>query len=132
MVRFAAAILAFAALASPVIAQVVHTPPAGSAERRAILDTVRAPLIEHVGGQVEFVVEELRVGGGWAWLQAHPQRPGGADIPPDEFIEDNTTYAMLRQENGGWVIDNWTYGSSDAWWVFYCDKPGRVVVADSC
>ena len=119
-------------IATPAAAHAVHTPGPGSAERRAILDAVRAPLVEHVGGQVEFVVQELRVGGGWAYLRAQPQRPGGGSIPADEDMDGNTTYAMLQQQGGRWVIENWSYGSNDVWEVYYCDQPARVVVARHC
>ena len=119
-------------IATPAAAQAVHTPGPGSAERRAILDAVRAPLVQHVGGQVEFVVQELRVGGGWAYLRAQPQRPGGGSIPADEYMDGNITYAMLQQQGGRWVIENWSYGSNDVWEVYYCDQPARVVVARHC
>jgi hypothetical protein len=132
VLRAVAFTVVLASIAAPVAAQTVHTPAPGSAERRAILDTVRAPLREQVGGQVEFVVEVLRVGDGWAWLEARPRRPGGGDIPPGDAFDDNTTYAMLHQVDGRWTIDHWSYGSNDAWWVFYCDKPGRLVVAEAC
>lgn len=131
LVSIALAALALGA-AAPAVAQSVHTPPPGSPERSAILDAVRAPLIEHVGGRVEFVVETLRVGGGWAYLEAQPQRPGGGSIPADDYMDGNTTYAVLRQQGGRWIVDNWTYGANDVWWVYYCDQPARIVVSHAC
>jgi hypothetical protein len=60
-----------------ITADTVRTPAPGTAERRAILDALRAEMRRFDRGPVEFVVRHLRVQSGWAWLAADPRSPGG-------------------------------------------------------
>src|SRR3982750_4046847 len=89
--------LAFATLiAVPgVIAQTAaHTPAANSAERRAILDALRADGSEKPAYQVHFI----RVHSGWAWVDTTPldrktKKPTAEGGPN-----------LLHQENGNWKV----------------------------
>ncbi len=73
------------------------TPPPGSRERGAILDALRAELTDLTGPDPVFVVAVLRVGAGWAWVEAAPQSRDGA-----RRYEDVT--ALLQRRDGRWAV----------------------------
>lgn len=99
------ALLAFAFptfLYSPAWAgEKVRTPKPGDPERTEILDAVR-PAVEKMSGQpkIVFVVEQLLVCGGWAYLWGRPQTPDGSSQ-----YEDVT--ALIRRDAApgkGWRL----------------------------
>src|ERR1700730_3040885 len=55
-------------------------PALGSALRKQVLDALRPSVMHEIGGEIEFVVNELRVLAQWAYVNARPQRPGGQPI----------------------------------------------------
>jgi hypothetical protein len=58
----------------------VVTPPPGSSERSAVLDSIR-PIYEALFGKpIQLRVEKMRVAAGFAYVIVHPQRPSGAPI----------------------------------------------------
>lgn len=75
----------------------VQTPAPGSAERRAMLDAMRLKVRELHGLDVVFVVREMKVSEGWAWVHTLPQSKDGSARYEDFF-------ALLRKENGRWRI----------------------------
>ena len=114
----------FAAL-QPAAAQVT-TPPQGSPLRAAILDGVRPMVEAEVGKPVEFVVQQMRVLGEWAFVVLSPQRPGGGPIPyvytryqtaVDEGFFDNQVSALLRDTPSGWLVYEYNLGATDVPWV---------------
>jgi hypothetical protein len=123
-------LLAFAAIAAgpgaaPAAAQ-VETPAPGTPLRAAILDAVRARVISEVGGPVEFVVDDMRVIGEWAFVQLRPQRPGGAPIPfvysryqgaIDAGAFDPGVFALLRDTPAGWLVYEYSLGATDVPWI---------------
>ena len=122
------------ALAGAAQAQAIQTPAPGSAERRAILDAMRPQAEARLGPPVEFVVEEMRVSGTWAFVHAEPQRPGGGPIaaPRDDFRDGNTTYAVLRRQGGGWRPLMVVVGPTDVAWVEYCEEAPRGLFGPVC
>jgi hypothetical protein len=76
---------------------VVLTPAPGSAERRAILDALRAELRRWHEVEVAFVVDRLRVARDWAWVETRPQSPDGQSQYED-------VSALLRREQGRWRV----------------------------
>ena len=74
-----------------------HTPARGSAERKAILDAMRAHRRRFDAAPVIFVVQHLRVQHGWAWLTAAPQSPDGRS----RFEEES---ALLRRRGARWEV----------------------------
>ncbi len=105
-------------------ASATAAPVRGSAQRRAILDALRPAVQAEIGPDIEFVVRDIRVVRGWAFVSAMPQRPGGAPIDGhryfpyfDEMGGLNTT-AVLRLENGFWTLVDHAIGATDVW---YCD-----------
>lgn len=75
----------------------VHTPPPGSAERRAILDALRADMRRYDPRPVVFIVRHLKVHAGWAWLQVEPQSPDGRSRYEPEG-------ALLQRRSGRWQV----------------------------
>ncbi len=117
-------------------AQSVQHPAPGSAERRAILDTVRPLLEQQVGPPVEFVVSEIRVLGQFAFVAVEPQRPGGGRIDYShltrgddaDFFDGLRTEAILTRRNGRWLVAHYGIGSTDVWYVAYCDSYPRGLI----
>jgi hypothetical protein len=136
MVRLIRSLSAFAAavalVAAAGAAAQVSTPARGSALRTAILDAVR-PLVEaEVGKPVEFVVNDLRLLGEWAFVDLKPQRPGGGPVEyvytryqaaVDAGAFDNQVVALLRQTPRGWLVYQYALGATDVawigWWTYY-------------
>lgn len=101
------------------------TPPRGSAERSAILDAVRVPVEKDLGPRVVFVIRTLRMGEGWAFLSAEPQRPSGAPIDyrltpyADDVAADifgGEVAALLQWQDGAWVVRALSIGHTDVVW----------------
>ncbi len=119
--------LLLAALLSPTVAFAqAETPPPGSQLRRNILDALRPMVTAEIGAPVEFVVNNLRVLGEWAFVQASPQRPGGAPIgyaysryqsAVDNGFFDNQVTALLRQTPDGWLVYEYNLGATDVVWL---------------
>jgi hypothetical protein len=76
---------------------VVRTPAPGSAERRAILDALRAELRRWHEVEVVFVVDRLRVARDWAWVETRPHSPDGQSQYED-------VSALLRRKQGRWRV----------------------------
>jgi hypothetical protein len=68
-------VLIFGALVRPTMAQETPTsPPPGRAERKAIVDTIRAGGDLH---NIVFIVRYLKVQRGWAFVTVDPKTPDG-------------------------------------------------------
>ena len=74
-----------------------YTPPAGSAERKAILDAVRKEVKSWSGLDVVFVVRYLKVYNGWAWVATLPQSRDGLN-----HYEDVS--GLLHKTKGQWIL----------------------------
>jgi hypothetical protein len=93
--RFAGAAFALAVALSSVAAQTsVHVPPAGSTERKAILDAMRALGDNH---DRIFVVRYIKVAAGWAWITVNPQSADGKQ-------HYETESALLQKAAAGWKV----------------------------
>jgi hypothetical protein len=101
-----------------------------------VLDALRPTVEAKLGPNVEFVVTTIRVGDGWAFVQAEPQRKGGRAIngsayfPNDwENMDGLTTTAVLKFEKGRWNLIEYAIGATDAW---YCDLEPVQRLLDYC
>ena len=99
-------------------------PVPNSAQRRAILDALRPAIAQRLGPNVEFVVHDIRVADGWAFVNADPQRRGGGRIDGRAYFGDDfdnmdglTVTALLRFQEGRWELMDHAIGATDAW---YC------------
>lgn len=120
-----------ALVASPAIAEPPMTPPPGSVERRAILDVVRVPVEAEIGPPVVFAVHVIQVWGGWAYVQAVPQRPGGVPVDwsrtkfKDDFAKDFMTdivMCLLELRGGNWAVREFVLGPTDVFWESWLAK----------
>ena len=106
-------------------------PVAGSAQRRAILDALRPAIERRLGPGVEFVVHDMRVAAGWAFVSADPQRTGGRPSDGRRYFRDFdemdglTVTALLRFQRGRWSLVDHAIGATDAW---YCGRNLRTLV----
>jgi hypothetical protein len=79
------------------------TPPPGSPERRAILDTLRMELGHLAGPDLVFVVGHLKVHTGWAWIHAFPQSRDGRNRYED-------VSALLHKQGRRWRVEHLASG----------------------
>lgn len=106
----------------------------GSPHRRAVLDALRPAVERRVGPNVEFVVREIRVIDGWAFVAATPQRRGGQPIdgrryfPQFDAMGGIDVTALLRLRGGRWRLVEHAIGATDVW---YCDR-GPVGLTPRC
>lgn len=68
-----------------------YTPPAGSPERKAIMDTLRGDQ------KVMFKVYYLRVHGDWAWVDATPLDDKGKPVAEGGA-------SLMHKESGAWKV----------------------------
>jgi hypothetical protein len=61
------------------------TPPPGSAERKAICDALRVPVMKDFGVKPVFVIQTLVVMDGWAFMAAGLQREDGTAYQAEEL-----------------------------------------------
>lgn len=73
------------------------TPPAGSPERKLIMDVLRAEIRELHKLEAVFVVKHLLVKDGWAWVHTLPQSPDGKNRYED-------VSALLRKQGPAWEV----------------------------
>lgn len=117
---------------SIVSAQQVYTPERGSAERKAILDALRAPVERELKQKVVFVAEHFNVQGTRAFIGGTLQNPEGGEpnwsITPyseakEEGFFDNNYFALLRKTSGKWKVTTRAIGCTDVcyadWWRRY-------------
>jgi hypothetical protein len=72
----------------------VHTPPVGSAERKAIMDALRT---QQEDQKIVFKVHHLKVHGAWAWVDVTPLDEKGKAV-----AEGGPS--LLHLENGAWKV----------------------------
>lgn len=119
-------------LACSAFAQGVYTPEKGTPERKAILDTLRAPVERELKQNIVFVPSTFNVLGNWAFLFGTMQAPEGGQ--PDfsrtkyaraqkEGFFDNNFQALLKRTGGKWSIIKYQIGCTDVcyteWWKQY-------------
>ena len=121
-------------LSALILASSFTVPPAGSLDRRAILDALRPPIEKRLGANVEFKVTLIRVERDWAFVIADPQRKGGKPIDGWRIFGEHfgnmdglRTEAVLRKDRGRWRVVDHGIGATDVW---YCDVGPRSLKAD--
>ena len=90
----------FAGLSSATVyaqsGKAAYTPAKESAERKAILDSLRTVIRKMSGLEVIFVVRHLKAKNGWAWVEADPQSVDGT-----QHYEPMT--GLVHRKNGRWT-----------------------------
>lgn len=122
----------------PAHAQSVYEPARGTAERKQILNAIRPMMEARLGPPVEFVVDWMRSGNGWAFVQVSPQRPGGGRIDLSrttyamqaEYMDGVSTFALLRYQYDRWNLIDYAVGPTDVFWQgdpLYAQLPPGLV-----
>ena len=110
-----------------------YVPPAGSAERKAIMDSLRGPVQSELKQDVVFLTKKFAVCRDWAFLEAEPQKPSGQpvnwSITPyraavDEGMCGGYVHALLRKKAGRWQVRVYEICASDVPWVMWSDEYG--------
>jgi hypothetical protein len=110
----------------------VRTPEKGSAERTAILNTLRVPVERELRQKIVFNLDHFGVVGNWAFLGGDPQSPSGGQPnyrgtkyqrARDADMFDNNIFALLRKTGGKWRVVTYAIGCTDVcyadWWRRY-------------
>lgn len=114
-------------LSAPVAAQSEpYTPKAGSAERKAIMDSLRVPVQKGLLKPVIFKVDHLKVQDGWAFMRGVPQQPGGKPMnyKGTEYEQaqkdgafDDGICALLRKQGAKWQVVRFVIGATDVVYI---------------
>jgi len=125
-IRLILVALLLVSLAPPTAqADQAYTPRPGSAERKAVLNAVRAVVERGMKQKVIFLVDHIRIQGAWAFVQARPRSPSmkklsfrGTRWEKDhrEGLVDDGLAALLRKDAQGWLIVQWVMGPTDVAW----------------
>lgn len=120
------------ALSAISLAQKVYTPEKGSAERTAILSSLRVPVEKELKQKIQFSVENFNSNGTWAFLSGDPQdmnggKPNYKGTPYQKAIDsdmfDNNFFALLKKTGGKWKVIRYEIGCTDVcyatWWKDY-------------
>lgn len=104
-------------------------PRRGSPLRKAIMDGLRPTAERAYGAPIEFVVNEIRVGNGIAFVKVDAQRPGGGSIDlartplhrregvPLDLINEPSTEALMVKVAGQWKPVHFANAPTDVWWA---------------
>ena len=130
---------------APVFGQEYETPGPGQPERTDIIDSVR-PLAEWAfGPPVKFIVEDLRVADGVAFIAVTAQRTNGDQIDvalspivtrdgmDPELVDGARLESLLQKSGRMWVPVDYSVGPTDVWYAFpaYCEI-WRQVLPEHC
>ena len=127
-----AVLFAFAPAAAVAQSDHVTTPAAGTSERKAISDGLRAPIEKQLHQKVIVVVSKLSVKGVWAFAITQPKQPNGKPIDYRKTAYKNLVkpgqesgdafsglvIGLLRRRGGRWKTIDYSIGPSD---VSYAD-----------
>lgn len=103
------------------------------ADRNAILDAARIPVVEELGKPPVFVVRQLNRDGKWAFLFADMQQQGGAPFDyggtrkaeaARQGYVSRSYAALLRKGEAGWRVVEAAIGPTDAAWEGWPAKYG--------
>jgi hypothetical protein len=119
-------------LALGIAGQAAHTPAAGSPERNAILDALRAPVERDLKQKIIFKIDNFKVQGAWAFVSGTPQTANGAapDYSKTKYADaadsgafDNNFFALVKKTAGKWTVTTYAIGCTDVcyvdWWRRY-------------
>lgn len=110
-----------------------YNPRPGNIERRELLNLLRPIIARDLGAPIEFVVNEMRISGEYAFVSVDAQRPGGRRIDPSktkwagrlhpDIINCCHAQAIYQKRGNRWRILESALGATDVWYLSYC---GRV------
>lgn len=107
--------------------------PVSGAERVAILDTARQPVVRQLGKPVKFLVRTLNRDGDWAFLVATMQDDRGRPITyagtplasaEAEGMISKDYVALLQRSGERWRVVNQAVGPTDVAWESWAERYG--------
>jgi hypothetical protein len=115
-----------------VSAQTVQHPDKGSAERTALLDTLRLPVEKELKQNIVFVINQINVQGQWAFVDGRLRTTDGK-VPKWKGTpyaqaagygaQSDGISALLKRSGTGWRIVTKAIGCTDVcyvdWWRRY-------------
>ncbi|WP_165937604.1 hypothetical protein [Antarcticimicrobium sediminis] len=110
-----------------------YTPARNTAERSAIMDAARVPMLQELGQRVIFLVKTLRTDGEWCFLMAEPLQPNGRKLNwySTRFANDWANDAMsdlvmvlMHRQGSGWQVVDYVIGPTDVHWYNWIDSYG--------
>ena len=110
-------------------AQTVDHPEKGSAERAALLDTVRPVVERELKQKVVFIIHTINVQGSWAFVDGRLRTPDGK-VPnwkhtpyaqaAEYGAQSDGISALLKRSGKGWRVVTQAIGCTDVcyvdWW----------------
>lgn len=110
----------------------LHTPASGTAERKAILDTLRVPVEKELNQSVVFVIDTLKVEDDFAFVLGQTVQPSGApiDYSKTPYLQAVQAGAFsdeamgLLHWNGGWKVLIYNVGATDVAWLDWGQQYG--------
>ncbi|WP_339096283.1 hypothetical protein WDJ50_03045 [Deinococcus sp. VB142] len=119
------ALLCTAQAASPVII----TPASGTPLRKAILNSLRVPVMRHLGLKLlSFKVSHLLVSGQWAFVQARPL-DAAYNAVVDPLTNAPEVWALLQKTPAGWQVRRWAMPTdvvSEGWEAAFPNVPKKL------
>ena len=118
---------------------VAHTPPPGSAERKAIALALHGPCERDLQQRVILKFDQLRVIDDWAMARVRPYQPDQTSIDyrktkyKDRISDgafDEQGEALLKRLDGRWTVLEWRFGNTDtemAEWIKEHKAPRGLV-----
>lgn len=112
--------------------QTVQHPDKGSAERSALLDTLRPPVEKELKQNIVFVINQINVQGQWAFVDGRLQTKDGR-VPIWKITryaqaasygaQSDGISALLKRSGTGWRVVTKAIGCTDVcyvdWWKLY-------------
>jgi hypothetical protein len=122
-----------------VFAQRVYTPKKGSAERKAIINTIRVPVEKELRQKIIFVISDFNVSGNWAFIGGEPRSKKTGGMPNYKGTEyqnaiesdvfDNNVFALFKKSGKKWKVVSYYIGCTDVcyagWWKQF-KAPKRI------
>lgn len=110
-----------------------YTPARKTAERSAIMDAARVPMLQELGQRVIFLVSTLRTDGEWCFLMAEPLQPDGTKLNwystpyANDWANDamsDLVMVLMRRQGNGWQVVDYVIGPTDVHWYNWIDAYG--------
>ncbi len=114
------------ALCATAVSQKAYMPAKPSAERTAILNSLRVPVEKELKQKIQFSATHFMSNGTWAFLNGMPQNlmgetPNYSKTIYQEAIDnqmfDNNFQALLKKTKGKWKVVKYAIGCTDVCWL---------------
>lgn len=117
--------LLFCVMTALAVGQKPTTPKQGSADRKALMEVLRAPVEKELKQKVIFQVDHLKVQGNWAFMTGKPRTATGKPIDYKktsyrEALEagafDDWICALWKKQGKKWKLVRYAIGATDVVW----------------